>query len=54
MNELYDVKRVAKIFCVTQRTVYRWVEQGKINAIKICGNIRFTQEEVDRLIRGDE
>lgn len=50
---MFTVKQVAETFKVTQRTVYRWISDGKLAAIKVCGSVRVLDEEVERLKRGE-
>lgn len=47
------IKETAKYFNVSEMTVRRWIESGKLNAIKIVGVIRIEDSEIERLKRGD-
>lgn len=50
-NKTYKRREVADIFKVRIETIDNWRENGIIKAIKIGPKaIRFTQEEVDRLM----
>ena len=53
MGELPDkallrVGEVAAYFSVKPRTVYGWIESGKMEAVKIVGSVRISQEEVKK------
>ncbi len=50
---MYTPIEVAKIFKVTRKTIYNWIESGKIKPIKIGNVIRIPKEEVERILRGE-
>lgn len=50
---MYRIKEVAKILGFTDRAVRKWVVEGKINAVKIMSEWRISEEELERLKRGD-
>lgn len=50
---MLTVQDVANIFRVTRKAVYQWINAGKIKAIRIGGVIRITEEEVERIKRGE-
>lgn len=50
---MVSVKQAAEIFSVTKRTIFRWIENGQIKAIKIGRTVRIPDEEIDRLKRGE-
>lgn len=45
----YTVKEVAAIFKVDERTVRRWIADGKVKRAYNIGAVRIPKEEVDRL-----
>lgn len=48
---LLKVQEVAELLQVSKWTVYRWVEEGKLQATKIGGNsLRVFQASVDKLM----
>ena len=51
--QLYDIKQVAALLKVTERTVMNYLKQGKIKAQKIGGKWKFTRENIERFIRGE-
>lgn len=50
---MYRIKEVAKILGFTDRAVRKWVVDGKINAVKIMSEWRISEEELERLKRGE-
>lgn len=50
---MFTVKETAAIFKVTKQTVYNWIKSGKLETVRICGNIRITEEEIERKKRGE-
>lgn len=48
---LYTVQEVASILKVTEGTMRNYLAAGKINFIKVLGNVRITQEELERHIK---
>lgn len=47
---LLTAKEVATRVNVNIATVYRWVEEGDLPAIKIGGTIRFNPKAIDQII----
>lgn len=45
---MLSVKEFAELFGVSKRTVFRWIEKGEVNAVKICGTVRIPEDEVQR------
>ena len=52
-DEMLSVKEFAELFGVSKRTVFRWIEKGEVNAVKICGTVRIPEDEVQRKKRGE-
>lgn len=50
---MYTVIEVATIFKVTRKTVYNWIDKGEIKAVKVGRGLRISEEEVERLKRGE-
>lgn len=50
---MYRIKEVAKILGFTDRAVRKWVVEGKIKAVKIMSEWRISEEELERLKRGE-
>lgn len=51
--ELYNVKQVALLFGITERTVMNYLKNGRLKGAKIGGKWRFTKEEIERFARGE-
>ena len=49
-DKMYTVTEVAKMFSVSRQTVLKWINNGKINAVKVVKVYRIPKEEIDRLI----
>lgn len=49
-NRTYTRKEVASIFKVTEWTIDNWRKAGFIKAIRVGRSIRFTPEEVQRVL----
>lgn len=50
---MLTVKEFAEIFHVTKKTVYSWINSGRVKAVRIDTTIRIKQSEVDRIMRGE-
>ena len=50
---IQSFKQVADDFHVTRKTVYNWIQAGRIAVIRIGGVLRVEQSEVDRIKRGE-
>jgi len=47
---VFRVKQVSKKLGVSPRTIYRWIEQGRINIVKLpSGRYRVKSDELKRL-----
>jgi excisionase family DNA binding protein len=49
MNKLYTIQQVADILQVSKKSVYRYIESGKLKATKI-GQWRIKKEDLDKFI----
>ena len=47
INELMTIEEVAEYLRVKKRTIYEWVKNGKIPAIKAVGQWRFKKDQID-------
>ncbi len=50
---MYTIPEVAAIFKVARQTIYKWIDEGRLSVIRIGGVVRISQEEVDRLKKGE-
>lgn len=46
----YDTSDLAQMFNVSQRTIYKWSQMGKLPKVKICGRLLFSRKEIDDLL----
>ena len=46
---MYTVTEVANMFSVSRQTVLKWINNGKISAVKVVKVYRIPKEEIDRL-----
>jgi len=54
MENYYTPQEVASKLKINIRTLYRWMREGKINAVKI-GNIwRISEIELNRVLKGEQ
>lgn len=49
-NQFYTVAELCELLKVKRLTIYRWIKSGKLKAIKIGKEYRFTKQEIDNLI----
>lgn len=47
----YTVKEVAEHFRVSRQSVYDWINDGKLKAIRVGDRIRIPQSALDEFIR---
>lgn len=53
VSKMKTIKETAEYFNVSEMTIRRWIESGKLNAVKIVGIIRIEDSEIERLKKGD-
>jgi len=49
-EDILTIKEVADYLKVTERTLYRLAQEGKLPAFKVGGSWRFRREDLDRWI----
>ena len=49
-KDYYRPDEVAIYFSINRRTVYRWIETGKIEAVKVCKMLRVSREALENII----
>jgi excisionase family DNA binding protein len=49
-EQYYSIDEVAKMLKVAYLTVYRWVQSGKLSAVKAGKQYRIKKVELDRFI----
>ena len=50
-EDILTIKEVADYLKVTERTLYRLAQEGKIPAFKVGGSWRFRRDDLDHWIR---
>ena len=45
-KDLYRSDEVAEYFSVSRKTIYKWIEQGILDAVKKGGIIRITRKSI--------
>lgn len=54
MDELFTPQEVAQKLKIDMSTVYRWIREGRLKAVKIGHFWRISESELNRLLKGDE
>ena len=49
---IYTLREVEEIMGVSQRTLYRWIETGKLKAFKAGGTWRVSEEALQEFMTG--
>ena len=49
--EFYTTKEVAEMLKVTKKTINQYVREGKIKAIDMGNQYRFTKEQIEEFVR---
>jgi excisionase family DNA binding protein len=51
MEKLYTLPEIAEILKVSRKSVYRYIESGKLKASKATGQWRIKQSDLDKLLK---
>lgn len=51
MLEMYTVKEVAEKLKISEGTMRNYLSSGKIKYVKFLGNVRITEEELEKHIK---
>jgi len=51
---LYTLQEVARKIKVSERTLYRWIDNGKLKARKVGRHWRVTEKDLQELLKGEE
>lgn len=54
MEELFTPQEVAQKLKIDMSTVYRWIREGRLKAVKIGHFWRISESELSRLLKGNE
>jgi len=52
MDEFYTPQEVAKKLKIDMSTVYRWIREGHLKAVKVGRGWRISESELNRLLSG--
>lgn len=53
MEDLLTVKQVSILLKVHQLTVRRYINEGKLKALKVAGNVRIPQSELNNFMQNN-
>jgi len=51
MTELLTIKEVARVFKCSPQTIRRYIKEGSLGALKLKGEYRISQEDVDSFLK---
>ena len=54
MEELLTVQEVAEYLKLSRSTVWRWCQQGKLNAVKLGRGWRIRWSDVNKLVQEEQ
>lgn len=54
MEKLYTPEEVAVNLKVSRKTIYNWIQEGRLRAVKIGHFWRISESELNRLLKGEE
>ena len=50
-DRFYTLEELAAMLKVTRQAIYNWIQQGRMEAVRIGRTVRIPAEEVERLLR---
>jgi putative resolvase len=53
MDKLFTIAETADYLRVSKMTIYRWIDSGRLNSIKINQKHLIAESEIKRLIKGE-
>jgi excisionase family DNA binding protein len=51
MEQLYTINNVADLFQVTPKTIYKWMEEGRLEYVIVGSRRRIRQSNIDAFIK---
>lgn len=54
MEKFYTPEEVAVNLKVSRKTIYNWIQEGRLKAVKIGHFWRISESELNRLLKGEE
>lgn len=53
-KNLLKIKEVAELLQISVHTAYKWVESGRLPAVKLGYSLRFDPDRIDKFIENGE
>jgi excisionase family DNA binding protein len=50
VDQLIDIREASRILAVKSGTLYRWVNEGRLESVKVFGALRFKVSTIQSLI----
>jgi acetyl-CoA synthetase len=54
MENYYTPKEISDKLKLNIRTIYKWIREGKVNAVKLGDVWRISESEMQRLLEGEK
>ena len=54
MEKYYTPEEVANLIKVSRKTIYNWIQEGRLKAVKIGHFWRISESELNRLLNSGE
>lgn len=54
MDKLYSITEVSEMLRVNYKTVHKWVKSGAMQAYKIGGSWRVSQEQIEEFLKSSD
>lgn len=51
-KEYYSVREISEKYSVNTKTIYAWIRQGKLKAIKLGGVVRVPESAIQEFLQG--
>lgn len=53
MEKLYTIREIATYLNVHEKSVRRWIDNGRLDSTKVGGRIRVSQTQLDDFLKKD-
>ena len=51
--QLYTLRETMEILKISRSTLYRFIKTGKIKSVDVLGNVRISEEEIKKIVKGE-
>lgn len=51
-NQMFSILEVCEILGVSRRTIYRYIDSGRLKPVKVGRDYKFSPEEIERIKKG--